>query len=172
MSSDIVTLGYHTGRAAPNKGKTYPPEVLTPDEVKTLIRSCSNRAPTGIRNRALITVMYRAGLRLSESLELYWDRDDRLCVDLSGHHPMLAIPGELEKGGKDRLLPVAPEFAEFLLATPEAERTGPVFNPIRISSDVPRSALNRSSAASIPRAISTITSAWSARGTGSPVTAM
>ena len=55
---------------APNKGKTYPPEVLTADEVKALIRASSNRAPTGIRNRALITVMYRAGLRLSEALAL------------------------------------------------------------------------------------------------------
>ncbi len=68
MSSIVVTSGYHRGRTAPNKGKTYPPEVLTEDEVKTLIRACSNRAPTGIRNRALITVIYRAGLRLSEAL--------------------------------------------------------------------------------------------------------
>jgi site-specific recombinase XerD len=70
MSSSIITPGYHAGRVAPNKGKTYPPEVLAPDEVKALIRASSNRAPTGIRNRALITVMYRAGLRLSEALAL------------------------------------------------------------------------------------------------------
>jgi site-specific recombinase XerD len=70
MSSPIITPGYHAGRTAPNKGKTYPPEVLAPDEVKALIRASSNRAPTGIRNRALITVMYRAGLRLSEALAL------------------------------------------------------------------------------------------------------
>jgi site-specific recombinase XerD len=70
MSSPIITPGYHAGRTAPNKGKTFPAEVLTEDEVKALIRSCSNRAPTGIRNRALITVMYRAGLRLSEALAL------------------------------------------------------------------------------------------------------
>jgi site-specific recombinase XerD len=70
MSSGIVTTGYHAGRTAPNKGKTYPPEVLTEDEVKSLIRACSNRAPTGVRNRALIIVLYRAGLRLSEALAL------------------------------------------------------------------------------------------------------
>jgi site-specific recombinase XerD len=69
-TSPITVPGYHLGRAAPNKGRTYPPEVLTEDEVKALIRACSNRAPTGIRNRALITVMYRAGLRLSEALAL------------------------------------------------------------------------------------------------------
>ena len=68
--SPVITPGYHAGRTAPNKGKTYPPEVLTEDEVKALIRACSNRAPTGIRNRALITVMYRGGLRLAEALAL------------------------------------------------------------------------------------------------------
>ncbi|MBK7949137.1 MAG: tyrosine-type recombinase/integrase [Deltaproteobacteria bacterium] len=49
---------------------TYPAEILTPAEVAQLFRSCSNRAPTGIRNRALITVLYRAGLRISEALAL------------------------------------------------------------------------------------------------------
>ena len=42
---------------------------------------------------------------------------------------MLRIPAALEKGNKDRVLPIAPEFAEFLRATPEADRTGPMFNP-------------------------------------------
>jgi site-specific recombinase XerD len=69
-TSPVTSPGYHSGRTAPNKGRTFPPEVLTEDEVKSLIRACSNRAPTGIRNRALITVMYRAGLRLSEALAL------------------------------------------------------------------------------------------------------
>jgi site-specific recombinase XerD len=68
--SPVIEAGYHTGRRAPNSGRTFPPEVLTADEVKDLIRASSNRAPTGIRNRALITVMYRAGLRLSEALAL------------------------------------------------------------------------------------------------------
>jgi site-specific recombinase XerD len=74
--------------------------------------------------------LWTSGLRLAESLELTWDRDDKLCVDLTGKRPMLRIPAELEKGNEDRLLPMAPEFAEFLLQTPEAERTGFVFNPL------------------------------------------
>ena len=43
---------------------------------------------------------------------------------------MLKIPAESEKGNRDRVYPVAPEFAEFLLATTESERTGFVFNPV------------------------------------------
>ena len=71
--------------------------------------------------------LWWSGLRLEESLNLYWDRADKLCVDLSGKRPMLRIPAELEKGHKDRLLPMAPEFAEFLSRTPGAERKGRVF---------------------------------------------
>ena len=47
-----------------------PIEVLTPEEARTLIRAPSSRAPTGIRNRALLTVMYRGGLRIAEALGL------------------------------------------------------------------------------------------------------
>lgn len=68
MRRSVTEPGYHKGREAPNKGMSFPPEILTPDEVKALISACSNRAPTGIRNRALITVMYRGGLRLGEAL--------------------------------------------------------------------------------------------------------
>ena len=47
-----------------------PPEVLTETEVVALIRACSARAPTGVRNRALIAVLWRSGLRISEVLAL------------------------------------------------------------------------------------------------------
>jgi site-specific recombinase XerD len=55
---------------APNKGQKYPAELLTPDEVAALLGQCSHRAPTGIRNRALLTLLYRSGLRISEALAL------------------------------------------------------------------------------------------------------
>jgi integrase len=74
--------------------------------------------------------LWLSGLRLEESLNLYWNRGDRLHIDLSGKRPRLVIPAELEKGNQDRLLPIVPDFAAFLLATPEAERRGPVFRPL------------------------------------------
>ena len=57
-------------KAPSNKGQKYPAEVLTDDEVRGLIRACSNRAPTGVRNRAMIVVIYRGGLRIAEALAL------------------------------------------------------------------------------------------------------
>jgi len=47
-----------------------PVEVLTSAEITALLRQCSSSAPTGIRNRALISVMYRAGLRVAEVLAM------------------------------------------------------------------------------------------------------
>ena len=73
--------------------------------------------------------LWWSGLRLAESLELYWDQDNKLCVDLSGKNAMLRIPAALEKGNEDRLLPMAPEFVEFLLEIPQSERVGRVFRP-------------------------------------------
>jgi len=44
--------------------------VLTEPEAIALIKACSSRAPTGVRNRALIAVLWRSGLRISEALAL------------------------------------------------------------------------------------------------------
>ena len=70
-----------------------------PDEVRALIKACSNRAPTGIRNRALLVLLYRGGLRVSEALRLYpkdLDRDAGTVTVLMG------------KGGKRRTIGLDP----------------------------------------------------------------
>jgi integrase/recombinase XerD len=68
------------GQEPPNKGRKYPAEVLTADEVQALISACSARSASGIRNRALIALLYRSGLRVSEIVAL------RLAdVDLRRH---------------------------------------------------------------------------------------
>ena len=54
----------------PNKGRKLPPELLTADDVRALLAACSTTAATGRRNRALLVVLYRAGLRLDEALAL------------------------------------------------------------------------------------------------------
>jgi integrase len=73
--------------------------------------------------------LWLSGLRLGESLALEWSgsKPGAILVDFSHKRPMLRIPAEAEKGNKDRLLPMAPEFAEFLAATPGVERRGRVF---------------------------------------------
>lgn len=71
--------------------------------------------------------MWLSGLRRGESLELYWDRQDALWVELDGPRPMLRISAEHEKGGQDRRIPITPDFAKHLATVPFEERTGRVF---------------------------------------------
>lgn len=54
----------------PKPKRRFPPEVLTDDEVRALMDACGRYTPTAIRNRALIAVLYRSGLRISEALAL------------------------------------------------------------------------------------------------------
>lgn len=71
--------------------------------------------------------LWLSGLRLEESLVFSWDEDAPISVDLSGRRPRLRIYAEAEKGHRDRLLPMTPDFAAFLLETPGSQRCGTVF---------------------------------------------
>jgi site-specific recombinase XerD len=59
----------HPATARPTR--RLPPEVLTDAEGCALMGACGRHAPTGIRNRALIALLYRTGLRINEALTLY-----------------------------------------------------------------------------------------------------
>lgn len=50
--------------------RRYPPEVLSPAEVAALFAACAADDWIGVRNRALLALLYRAGLRLGETLAL------------------------------------------------------------------------------------------------------
>ncbi len=86
-------------RRPANAGRRYPAEVLTPDEVRALVKACSNRAPTGVRNRALIVVLYRAGVRIREALQLAPKDLDRAAGTVT------VLRG---KGGKRRTIGLDP----------------------------------------------------------------
>jgi integrase len=75
----------------------------------------------------LLRGLWWGGLRLSEALALSWDEEAPISVCMRGKYPTLRIQAEAQKSRRDQLLPIAPEFAEMLLAVPEAERHGLVF---------------------------------------------
>ena len=68
---DVTRPGSRRGRTPANKGKTYPVEILTPDEIRNLASQCSTTTSLGLRHRALIVLLYRTGLRISEVLALH-----------------------------------------------------------------------------------------------------
>lgn len=68
--SKAARPGARTGKAPANKGRRYPVELLTTEEAQAIIGACSRRAPSGVRNAALIACLWRGALRLSEALAL------------------------------------------------------------------------------------------------------
>ena len=88
-----VTLpGYHAGRPPRNKGRRYPADPPTVEEIIAVMRT-AGAGPDGLRLRALIVVLWRAGLRIGEALALAeTDLDARRGAVLVRHG----------KGGKRR----------------------------------------------------------------------
>lgn len=120
--SPAIEPGYHAGRAPGNKGKRYPPEILTAAEVRALLRGCSPRAPTGVRNRALIVVLYRAGLRLDEALALMPRDVDAQRGTVNVRHG---------KGDKHRIVGMDPEAFAVLERWLELRRRRGIGSPRR-----------------------------------------
>jgi integrase len=80
----------------------------------------------------LLTGLWLSGLRLGEALALSWDIEAPFSAYVAGNRPVFRILAEAQKGRRDELLPMTPDFADWVLQTPEAERTGPVFKcPVR-----------------------------------------
>jgi integrase/recombinase XerD len=51
-------------------GAKYAAETLTVDEVERLLDACGGNGPLAVRNRALLALLWRSGLRISEALAL------------------------------------------------------------------------------------------------------
>jgi site-specific recombinase XerD len=67
--SPVTPPGYHHGRTPRNKGLRYPADPPTIQEIVAVMRTVGDK-PDGIRLRALIVLLWRAGLRISEALAL------------------------------------------------------------------------------------------------------
>lgn len=74
--SPATMPGYHRGRPPRNKGEQYPADPPTVEEIVAVMRAVGDRAD-GRRLRALIVLLWRAGLRISEALALHEGDLDR-----------------------------------------------------------------------------------------------
>jgi site-specific recombinase XerD len=67
--SPATLPGYLAGRSPHNKGMRYPPDPPTTEEIVMVMRQAGDDRH-GLRIRALIAVLWRGGLRISEALAL------------------------------------------------------------------------------------------------------
>ena len=65
--SPAATPGHWAGCAPPNKGQRYPADPSTVEEIILVMRQ-AGPGPYADRTRALIAILWRAGLRISEAL--------------------------------------------------------------------------------------------------------
>lgn len=106
---------------------------VTGEEFDRLVRAMrrhvgESRFPSWER---LLRGLWLSGLRLGESLDLWWDRNDKIMpLNVDGRRPVLSVPAALQKNRKDQTCPMAPEFVAFLREIPAANRTGPIFSPL------------------------------------------
>jgi integrase len=61
--------GFHAGRPPHNKGLRYPADPPKVEEIIAVMRAAGDR-PHGRRLRALIVLLWRAGLRIHEALDV------------------------------------------------------------------------------------------------------
>ncbi len=78
------------------------PRSLTPGEIERLIDASNGVAPRALRDRALLELLYGAGLRVSEAVGL-----DRASIDLENR-----VVRCIGKGDKERLVPLGREAVE------------------------------------------------------------
>jgi integrase len=113
----------NTSRVNKNR-KRQPSESAQANRVKRLAAGAAAAAKGW---DTLLRGLWWSGLRLGEAVTLSWDDERYITVEMGGPRPRLYIAAGQDKSGKARLLPLAPEFAEMLLAVPAHLRHGPVF---------------------------------------------
>ena len=67
--SPVTVPGYHRGRPPRNKGIRYPADPPSVEEIVAVMRAGGDHADAH-RLRALIVLLWRAGLRIGEALDL------------------------------------------------------------------------------------------------------
>lgn len=93
------------GVSTPKIGR-YLPEVLSVQEVDDIIASVDTSTPAGLRDRAILEVLYGCGLRVSEAAALR-------ISDIFAKEGFVRIVG---KGDKERIIPLGEMAAEALEA--------------------------------------------------------
>ena len=76
-----------------------------------------------------LEALWRSGFRLGETFTFTWEptQGNHYILDLDTKRPMIHIAAKAEKAGRERLIPMTPDFAELLRDVNPAKRRGQVF---------------------------------------------
>ena len=102
----LVLVGVRTDNPAAEvalpRRRTRLPRSLTPSEIERLIAAADGTTPRALRDRALVELLYGAGLRVGEAVAL-----ERGSVDLENR-----LVRCLGKGDKERIVPLGRQAVE------------------------------------------------------------
>ncbi|MEJ6014518.1 site-specific tyrosine recombinase XerD [Corynebacterium sp. H127] len=100
VAEGALDVDVAAGVSPPATGQ-HLPDTLSVAEVSALIDAISTETPIGLRDKALLELLYGTGARISEITALTVD-------ELKGHEGMLTVTG---KGDKQRLVPLGSHAA-------------------------------------------------------------
>jgi integrase/recombinase XerD len=99
LVDDNIILEIHR----PKKEKRLP-DVLTLEEIETILKKAKGSSPLAKRNVAMIELLYGSGLRISEMLDL----------KVNDLHINMGFINVIGKGSKERIMPIGTETAKAL----------------------------------------------------------
>ncbi|GBG94851.1 tyrosine recombinase XerD [Ligilactobacillus salitolerans] len=94
------------------KQQEHLPEVLSRQEVEQLLKTPNVSQPLGLRDRAILELMYATGLRVSEVINLH----------LADLHLTMGLIQTIGKGQKERLVPIGDTAAQWINSYLERSR--------------------------------------------------
>lgn len=104
LLEDISTVDPTTLLEAPKLKRTLP-DVLSFDEIESILAQIDLSTPEGTRNKAILETMYSCGLRVSELVNL---KLSQLFLDVG----FVRVIG---KGNKERLVPIGSSATKYIL---------------------------------------------------------
>ena len=103
LQSDQVTTDITANIDMPRQGKPLP-KTLSEEDVESLLNSPDTNTAIGLRDRAMLEILYACGLRISELVNLNMD-------NINVRQGVIRITG---KGGKERLVPMGHNAIDWL----------------------------------------------------------
>ncbi len=115
-----------------SKQRTMKGRPITSDEFERMLAATNSVVGDEAADswRYLLCGLWESGLRLGELMHVSWDVPNTIRpVWIEGQLPVLDIPAALQKNNTEECIPLLPDLESLLLETPEADRTGWVFQP-------------------------------------------